>query len=72
VLLGTHVKRLADAGVAVLIVEQKARQAMQIADWTYVLLNGRTQIAGAPQNLLARPDFAELMLGQVPAAPATD
>jgi ABC-type branched-subunit amino acid transport system ATPase component len=67
VLLGTHVKRLADSGVAVLIVEQKARQAMEIADWTYVLVNGRTQIAGAPQALLARPDFAELMLGQVPA-----
>jgi branched-chain amino acid transport system ATP-binding protein len=66
VLLGTHVKRLADAGVAVLIVEQKARQAMEIADWTYVLVNGRTQIAGPPQTLLARPDFAEVMLGQLP------
>jgi ABC-type branched-subunit amino acid transport system ATPase component len=42
---------------------------MEIADWTYVLVNGRTQIAGAPQTLLARPDFAEVMLGQVPAAP---
>ena len=71
VLLGTHVKRLADSGVAVLIVEQKARQAMEIADWTYVLVNGRMQIAGAPKALLARPDFAQLMLGQVPA-PAQD
>jgi branched-chain amino acid transport system ATP-binding protein len=67
VLLGTHVKKLADAGVAVLIVEQKARLAMEIVDWTYVLVNGRVQIAGAPQTLLGRPDFAEVMLGQVPA-----
>ena len=68
VLLGTHVRRLADTGVAVLLVEQKARQAMEVADWTYVLVNGRTQVEGEPETLLARPDFAELMLGQVPAA----
>jgi branched-chain amino acid transport system ATP-binding protein len=64
VLLGTHVRRLADAGVAVLLVEQKARQAMEIADWTYVLVNGRTQLAGKPATLVARADFADLMLGQ--------
>jgi branched-chain amino acid transport system ATP-binding protein len=72
VLLGTHVRRLAEAGVAVLIVEQKARQAMEIADWTYVLVNGRTQVAGTPASLLARPDFGELMLGQGAAAPGHD
>jgi ABC-type branched-subunit amino acid transport system ATPase component len=63
VLLGTHVRRLADSGVAVLLVEQKARQAMEISDWTYVLVSGRTQLAGAPATLVARPDFADLMLG---------
>jgi ABC-type branched-subunit amino acid transport system ATPase component len=63
VLLGTHVRRLADSGVAVLLVEQKARQAMEIADWTHVLVSGRTQLAGAPATLVARPDFAGLMLG---------
>jgi branched-chain amino acid transport system ATP-binding protein len=72
VLLGTHVRRLADAGVAVLIVEQKARQAMEIADWTYVLVNGRTQVAGTPASLVARPDFGELMLGQGAASPGRD
>jgi branched-chain amino acid transport system ATP-binding protein len=68
VLLGTHVRRLAATGVAVLLVEQKARQAMEIADWTYVLVNGRTQLAGPPATLVARPDFAQLMLGQVQAS----
>ena len=69
VLLGTHVRRLAGTGVAVLIVEQKARQAMEVTDWTYVLVNGRTQIAGAPETLLTRPDVAGLMLGQALAGP---
>ena len=69
ILLGTHVRRLADTGVAVLLVEQKARQAMEIADWTYVLVSGRTQVEGAPKTLLDRADFAELMLGQTPAGP---
>ena len=64
VLLRTHVKRLASAGVAVLLVEQKARLAMEIADRTYVLVNGRTQVSGESKTLLARPDFADLMLGR--------
>jgi ABC-type branched-subunit amino acid transport system ATPase component len=69
VLLGTHVRRLADSGVAVLLVEQKAWQAMEIADWTYVLVSGRTQLAGAPATLVARPDFADLMLGHATNEP---
>lgn len=68
VVLEGHVRRLAGTGVAVLLVEQKARQAMQIADWTYVLVTGRTQVAGPPESLLARPDFGGLMLGQTLAS----
>jgi ABC-type branched-subunit amino acid transport system ATPase component len=66
-----HVRRLAGTGVAVLLVEQKARQAMQIADWAHVLVTGRTQLAGPPQSLLARPDFGELMLGQALVGPSS-
>jgi branched-chain amino acid transport system ATP-binding protein len=50
--------------VAVLLVEQKARLAMEISDRAYVLVSGRTQISGDSKALLARPDFAELMLGR--------
>lgn len=64
VLLRTHVRRLASRGVAILLVEQKARLAMEIADLTHVLVNGRTQLSGDSATLLARPDFAELMLGR--------
>jgi branched-chain amino acid transport system ATP-binding protein len=64
VLLRTHVRHLATTGVAVLLVEQKARLAMEISDRAYVLVSGRTQISGDSKTLLARPDFAELMLGR--------
>ena len=64
VLLRTHVRRLATTGVAVLLVEQKARLAMEISDRAYVLVSGRTQISGDSATLLARPDFADLMLGR--------
>jgi branched-chain amino acid transport system ATP-binding protein len=69
VLLKTHVRRLAATGVAVLLVEQKARQAMEIADLTHVLVSGRTQVSGESKALLARPDFAELMLGRAVTLP---
>ncbi len=64
VLLRTHVTRLAKTGVAVLLVEQKARLAMEVAAQTYVLVGGRMQVFGDSKTLLARPDFGDLMLGR--------
>ncbi|HKV88776.1 MAG TPA: ABC transporter ATP-binding protein [Candidatus Dormibacteraeota bacterium] len=64
VLLRTHVRRLASSGVAILLVEQKARLALEVADLTHLLVSGRTQLSGESQTLLARPEFAELMLGR--------
>jgi ABC-type branched-subunit amino acid transport system ATPase component len=69
-LLRTHVPRLAQNNVAVLLVEQKARLAMDVAERTYVLVNGRTQIFGESEALLARPDFADLMLGRALTVPS--
>jgi ABC-type branched-subunit amino acid transport system ATPase component len=63
--LEDHVKGLAQRNVAVLLVEQKARQAMAISDRTYVLVAGKVQFAGSPAELLDRSDFGDLMLGQV-------
>jgi ABC-type branched-subunit amino acid transport system ATPase component len=63
--LEDHVKGLAQRNVAVLLVEQKARQAMAISDRTYVLVAGKVQFAGSPAELLGRSDFGDLMLGQV-------
>jgi ABC-type branched-subunit amino acid transport system ATPase component len=73
-ILDDHVTSLARAGVTILLVEQRAHQAMQIADWCYVLVAGRVELNDAPATLLARPDFGALFLGRSarkppPAAP---
>ncbi|MFI5283608.1 MAG: ABC transporter ATP-binding protein [Candidatus Dormibacterales bacterium] len=62
-LLREHVKRLAGVGKAVLLVEQRARAALQIATWTSVLVSGTTRLEGRPDELLKRADFEELFLG---------
>ena len=51
-LLREHVTRLAAAGKAVLLVEQRARAALQVADWTSVLVSGTTRLEGRPGELL--------------------
>jgi ABC-type branched-subunit amino acid transport system ATPase component len=73
-MLDDHVTSLARAGVTILLVEQRAHQAMQIADWCYVLVAGRVELNDSPAALRARPDFGELFLGRSartapPAAP---
>jgi len=68
-LLREHVKRLAGVGKAVLLVEQRARAALEMASWTSVLVSGTTRLEGRPQDLLRRADFEELFLGAAPARP---
>jgi branched-chain amino acid transport system ATP-binding protein len=63
-LLREHVARLASTGVAVLLVEQHAREALAIADWAYVMASGRVQLADRAATLLERPDIAEIFLGR--------
>jgi ABC-type branched-subunit amino acid transport system ATPase component len=70
-LLREHVNRLAAGGKAVLLVEQRARAALQIASWTSVLVSGETRLEGRPEDLLRREDFEELFLGAGPARPAS-
>jgi branched-chain amino acid transport system ATP-binding protein len=62
--LKEHVRGLAKREVALLLVEQKARQAMAVSDRTYVLVAGKVELAGPPAELLKRADFGDVMLGQ--------
>jgi ABC-type branched-subunit amino acid transport system ATPase component len=74
-LLSEHVKRLAGVGKAVLLVEQRARAALKIANWTSVLVSGQTRLEGRPDELLRREDFEELFLGagtSTPVSPEED
>jgi ABC-type branched-subunit amino acid transport system ATPase component len=68
--LESQVKALADSGSAVLLVEQKAKEALEIGDWAYVLVAGLVQLSEPAAELLAREDIGELFLGQVPAGDA--
>lgn len=58
-----QVVRMREAGLAVLMVEQNARRALEIADLGCVLDLGRVHIAGPAPELLADPQLAELYLG---------
>jgi ABC-type branched-subunit amino acid transport system ATPase component len=62
--LRDQVRRLADSGTAVLLVEQKAFEALGVSDWAYILVAGRVEIAGAASEILGRPDIREVFLGQ--------
>jgi ABC-type branched-subunit amino acid transport system ATPase component len=62
-LLSDHVRRLAENGAAVLIVEQRARAVLAISDHTYVLGGGQLLMEGTPAELSASPEFVESFLG---------
>lgn len=66
-LLHDHVRALASTGAAVLVVEQRARSALAISDWTYVMGGGRCTTNGRSAEMATRPDFIESFLGGVPA-----
>lgn len=57
------VKTVNATGVAILMVEQNARQALAIADRGYVLATGRNRFEDTGPNLLANREVAEMFLG---------
>jgi branched-chain amino acid transport system ATP-binding protein len=61
-----QVMRMRDAGIAVLLVEQNARRALETADIGCVLDLGRVHMTGPSRELLADPQLAELYLGGRP------
>ncbi len=61
------VSTLKDAGVSVLLIEQNARAALQVADYGYVLETGDCVVEGPSANLAANPRVAATYLGQAAA-----
>lgn len=53
------VREAADAGTAVVLVEQFARLALEVADRAYVLVNGRVESEGTASELRAEVDQLE-------------
>jgi branched-chain amino acid transport system ATP-binding protein len=56
-------KALRDKGVTILLIEQNAKQALQISDYGLVLEQGQTRIEDTAANILADPRIAQLFLG---------
>lgn len=54
---------IARTGVSVMMVEQNARQALEVADTGYVLVQGANAYTGTGSALLADPDVRKSFLG---------
>jgi branched-chain amino acid transport system ATP-binding protein len=52
-----------EAGVSVLLVEQNAAAALEIADAAYLIENGRVVMSGTAAEVRANPDVVESYLG---------
>ena len=57
------ISALKETGVAILLVEQNARAALQISDYGYVLETGEVSLAGPSAELAADPRVIEAYLG---------
>jgi len=57
------ISALKETGVAILLVEQNARAALQISDYGYVLETGEISLAGPSAELAADPRVIEAYLG---------
>jgi len=55
---------LKQEGKTILLVEQNARKALQIADHGYVMERGRIVLSGSGESLLNNPDVQRTYLGQ--------
>jgi ABC-type branched-subunit amino acid transport system ATPase component len=58
-----RVRAINQAGVSILMVEQKARQCLAMADYGYVLDQGRNRLEGPGPSLLEDPEVVRLYLG---------
>ena len=55
----TAVRRAADDGLAVVLVEQHARRALEISDYAVVLQRGAVALRGSREEVLDRFDEVE-------------
>lgn len=59
-----RIQTIRDTGVAVLVVEQNTRMALERSDYGYVLVTGRNRYDGPGSELLASKEVADLYLGK--------
>ena len=62
------IARLRDTGVSILLVEQNARAALEVADYGYVLETGELALEGPSHDLVSNPRVAATYLGRAAVA----
>lgn len=62
-LLEVDVPALAATGAAVVLVEQRAMQAIASSDWVYLLVAGEVAVQGTPGDIGSREDIGRMFLG---------
>ena len=65
-MMGTVFQRIREvnqSGVAMLLVEQNARDALQMSDRGYILVAGENRLEDTGKDLLSNPEVASLYLG---------
>jgi ABC-type branched-subunit amino acid transport system ATPase component len=67
--LTEYVTQVAEAGTGVLLVEQRAREALQIAHQACMMSAGHIEVSGPPGALLEREDIGRLFLGETTRRP---
>jgi branched-chain amino acid transport system ATP-binding protein len=63
VVLQDYVRALAGAGVAVLLIEQRAVEAAAVADWVHVMVSGRLRVSEPASAVTSWEDIGRLFLG---------
>ncbi len=62
------IRRLKEAGITLLLVEQMAKRALEVADYAYVMERGRIVVEGKPAELQKDERVLSAYLGDVAAA----
>ncbi len=57
------IREVRERGVSILLIEQNAALALELADYGYVMENGKIVLDGDPRELSDDPDFQEFYLG---------
>jgi len=61
-----QLKDMADeTGLPIVLVEQRARRALEVGDYAYMMRGGRLTFEGGAQELLNHPQLEEMYLGAV-------
>lgn len=72
VVLEEQVRPLTELGKSVLLVEQKAVAALQVADWACLLVRGRVEVSAPAEQVLRDPRMREIFLGGATAQAAAE